>query len=414
MCASGQVPAGALAPFEESATDYLHRLHRRIVRARFGRSGSSRLKCMAKRAVAPLYWYVQPVVLAIAEVKLQHQAVKAFYGIGAVRQLAGCIAFTASFRACPSSYFDYRLFLGECWERRKEYLYYDEMWLLLDWLNRKLGPRDAADLSDKRRFHDRASQAGLLVIRVLAEIDRGTISAKASPPDHPSSDLFSKFAARWYGEGARAWRRCADESYADDEGACLTLDELYAKLCTLSLEYPLILQPRVINHPELRALSGNGLSTVRAVTVRDTRGRIELALACFRMPVGLLVADNFAAGGLAAPIALQDGRLGLAVFKSRAGVFHAHPESGAAIRGRCLPYWSEVKRLAIAAHAEFKTLPSIGWDIAITADVPVIVEGNSEWGTNVVQMSHQMPLAATVVPLRLAEHFAQFERVRVR
>jgi len=401
-------------PPEASATQYLHGLHRRIVRARFGRSGNGRLKRLAKRAVAPLYWYVQPVVLAIAEVRSQHEAVTASYGIGVVRQLAGCVAFTASFRVCPSSYFDYRLFLGECWQRRREYLYYDQMWLLLDWLNRELGPRDAADLSDKRRFHDRAAQAGLPVIPVLAEFDRGTISVKASPSDHPSADLFSKFAARWYGEGACAWRRCADGSYADDQGAHLTLDELYAKLSALSLEYPLILQPRVTNHPELRALSGNGLSTVRAVTVRDTRGRIELTLACFRMPVGALLADNFAAGGLAAPITLHDGRLGLAVFKSRSGVFDAHPESGAAILGRRLPHWSEVKELAVAAHAEFKTLPSIGWDIAISEDGPVIVEGNSEWGTNVVQMSHQLPLDATVIPLRLAEHFAQFEARRVR
>jgi hypothetical protein len=398
----------------ESATAYLHRLHRRIVRAHFGRSGNSRVKRMAKRAVAPLYWYLQPVVLAMAEVRSRHEAVKAAYGVGMVRQFAGCVAFTASFRVCPSSYFDYRLFLGDCWARRKEYLYYDEMWLLLAWLNRERGPRDAADLSDKRRFYDRASRAGLPVIPVLAEFDGGTILPKVSPPDHPPSDLFSKSAARWYGEGARAWRRCADGSYADDQGARLTLSELYDRLCALSLEYPLILQPRITNHPELRALSGNALSTVRAVTVRDTSGRIELALACFRMAVGPLVADNFAAGGLAAPITLHDGRLGSAVFKSRADVFDVHPESGAAILGRCLPYWSEVKRLAVAAHEEFKTLPSIGWDIAITADGPIIVEGNSEWGTNVVQMSHQRPLDATIIPLRLAEHFAQFESHRVR
>ena len=400
-------------PSEGSATEYLHGLHRRIVKARFGKSGNSRLKRMAKRAVAPVYWYVQPVMRAIPAVRSQRKSVKSAYGVGTMRQLAGCVAFTASFRAGASAYFEYRLFLRECWARRSEYLYHDEMWLLLAWLNRELGPRDAADLSDKRRFHDRASRAGLPVIPVLAEFDCGAILRKASA-DNPPSDLFSKFADRWDGEGVRAWRRAADGSYSDDQGSRLTLSELYGKLSVLSAQHPLILQPRITNHPELRALSGNGLSTVRAVTVRDTRGRIELALACFRMPVGALVADNFAAGGLAAPITLQDGRLGLAVFKSRTGVFDAHPESGAAIFGRCLPHWSDVKRIAVAAHAEFKTLPSIGWDIAITADGPVLVEGNSEWGTNVVQMSHRMPLDATVIPVRLAEHFAQFEGRRVQ
>jgi hypothetical protein len=400
-------------PLEASATQYLHGLHRRIVRARFGRSGTGRLKRMAKRAVVPIYWYVQPIVQAIPAVRLQHKSVKSAYGVGTIRQLLGCVAFTASFRTGASSYFEYRLFLRERWARRSQYLYHDEMWLLLAWLNRELGPRDAADLSDKRCFHDRASRAGLPVIPILAEFDCGAISRKASA-DNPASDLFSKFADRWDGEGVRAWRRGADGSYSDNQGSHLTLSELYEKLRALSIEHAVVLQPRITNHPELRALSGNGLSTVRAVTVRDTRGRIELALACFRMPVGPLVADNFAAGGLAAPITLNDGRLGLAVFKSRSSVFDAHPESGAAILGRCLPHWSAVKELAVAAHAEFKTLPSIGWDIAITEDGPVIVEGNSEWGTNVVQMSHQLPLDATVIPLRLAEHFAQFEGRRVR
>jgi hypothetical protein len=155
----------------------------------------------------------------------------------------------------------------------------------------------------------------------------------------------------------------------------------------------------------LDELSGKGLSTVRVVTVRDTHGRIEVPLASFRMAVGSLVADNFGGGGLASPVGLDDGQLGSAVFKARPGVFVSHPDSGATILGRRLPHWPEVKRLAAAAHQEFKMLPSIGWDIAITDDGPVIVEGNGEWGTNVVQISHQKPLEATVIPARLAEHF---------
>jgi hypothetical protein len=212
--------------------------------------------------------------------------------------------------------------------------------------------------------------------------------------------------------GARLWHRRAEGFYSDDLDSCLTLTELYAALRVQSFEHPLILQPRIVNHPDLQALSGRGLSTVRVMTVRDTSGVIEAAIACLRMAVGPLVADNFGAGGLASPVALDDGRLGPAVFKSRPGVFAAHPDTGADILGRNLPHWPEVTRLAVAAHREFKALPSIGWDIAITEDGPVIVEGNSEWGTNVIQLSHQKPLDATVIPARLAEHLDRLVEAR--
>ena len=391
----------------ETATSYLHRIHRRITWARFGMSGDSWWKRAAKRSVAPIYWHVQPILQALPEVRSRYRSVKSAYGIGVLEQLMGCIAFNRTFRVWPGSYFEYGLFLMERWPLRRDYLYYDEMWSLLGWLNSRLGPEDAADLSDKRHFHDRASQAGLPIIPILAEFDGGAIVRKRSPLDHPASDLFSKFADGCHGDGARVWHRWADGSYSGDHGASLTLAEIYESLRSLSSEHPLILQPRIANHPELRPLAGRGLSTVRIVTVRDTRGLIEVELACFRMAVGALVADNFAAGGLASPVALDDGRLGSGVFRSQPGVFVAHPDSGAAILGRRLPYWQEVKQLALAGHQEFKTLPSIGWDIAITEDGPVIVEGNSEWGTNVVQMAHQKPLDATQIPVRIAEHFDQ-------
>jgi hypothetical protein len=391
----------------ESATIYLRRLHQQMKRARFGRSGNTRLKRIAKRSVAPVYWHLQPIVQAVSEVRSHYSFIKSTYGIGLLGQLAGCIAFAMSFRVSPSSYFDYRLFLKERWPLRGQYLYYDEFWPLLAWLNDRLGPRDAADLTDKRRFHNRVSGLGLPTIPILAEFDRGSILHKCAPRDYPASHLFSKFADRLQGEGARAWLRQADGSYSEDRGARLTLAALHEALSAQSFEHPVILQPRITNHRELQALSGKGLSTVRVLTMRDTSGVIEVALACFRMAVGSLVADNFAAGGLASPVALDDGRLGVAVFKSRPGIFIAHPDTGAIIAGRTLPHWSEVKRLVLAAHQEFKALPSIGWDIAITDNGPVIVEGNGEWGTNVVQLSHQKPLGATLIPARLAEHFDQ-------
>ena len=387
-------------------------MRRGIAWAQFGTWANSRLRRTVNWSIAPIYWNVKPILQTICEVRSRYRSVRSAYGIGVLRQLTGCAAFAMSFRESPSSYFDYRLFLDEHWSQRNEYLYSDELQSLLWWLNKKLGPQDAADLDDKRRFHDRALQAGLPIIPILAEFDRGAILHKRPLLDYPASDLFLKVANWGEGEDARVWRRQSDGSYSGDLGSNLTLSELCETLRSLSLKRPLILQPRIANHAKLQGLSGDVLSTVRVVTVRHLAGGIDVALACYRTPVESLLVDNFTAGGLASRVELNDGRLGPAVFKSRPGLFVAHPKTGAAIAGRTLPHWPAVKQLALAAHREFGALPSIGWDIAITDDGPVIVEGNSVWGANVIQMSHRQPLEATIVPTCLAEYFDHLARMR--
>src|SRR6185369_7644687 len=124
--------------------------------------------------------------------------------------------------------------------------------------------------------------------------DRGQVVHHCVPSEYPAADLFSKNADRWCGEGACLWKLNENSTYHDDAGGLLSVSELHKKLGLLSLERPLILQPRIVNHPMLLPISGRGLSTARIVTVRNTKGSIEPALACYRMPVGELVVDNFA------------------------------------------------------------------------------------------------------------------------
>ena len=64
----------------ETATSYLHQVHRHIKWARFGTSGNSRLKRIAKRSVAPIYWQVQPILQAVSEVRSRYRYVKSNYG----------------------------------------------------------------------------------------------------------------------------------------------------------------------------------------------------------------------------------------------------------------------------------------------------------------------------------------------
>ena len=58
-----------------------------------------------------------------------------------------------------------------------------------------------------------------------------------------------------------------------------------------------------------------------------------------------------------------------------------HPVTQTEFLNFQIPYWDNLKRMAIKAQKEFDHMKSIGWDIAITPEGPVIIEANQNWGT---------------------------------
>ena len=70
-----------------------------------------------------------------------------------------------------------------------------------------------------------------------------------------------------------------------------------------------------------------------------------------------------------------------------------HPESRERIEGTPVPFFSEALAVCKRAHQLIGRAPLIGWDVAITADGPILVEGNHMFGTEVSQVAHGSPLA---------------------
>ena len=57
-----------------------------------------------------------------------------------------------------------------------------------------------------------------------------------------------------------------------------------------------------------------------------------------------------------------------------------HPDTGAPLVGIQLEGSEDVKALALEASRKFGFMGTIGWDIGLTRDGPVIIEGNNLWG----------------------------------
>jgi hypothetical protein len=224
-------------------------------------------------------------------------------------------------------------------------------------------------------------------IRCVANLVELRGEPVSSPlPDH---DLFVKPISQRGGKGAERWERIAAGTYSDPQGNRVAAAELFEQLVEKSRCTPLLIQRRMTVHPQLADLTAGALPTVRVVTCLDERGVPELIGAVFRMSVGNNVTvDNLHAGGIAAAVDIDGGRLSRATnlgADAHLGWLSRHPDTRSIIEGRVLPFWEETKELVAAAHRHFADRVVIGWDIAIVEDGPIIVEGNGNPDMDILQ-----------------------------
>ena len=380
----------------------LHEIYRRLRSARDGRGRIAALT-LAKREAKR----VIEIYRASRSYSQARDDVASRFQVSRRRQMIDAARFSFSENIDLGSYYKFSYFLSGNWKRRTEYIHHEEIVLLLDKLNAAVSSKDSEDLDDKRRFTARIEKANLPGIPIVGSFEHGTTLLEIGKDVSGKGDLFSKPVDRWCGEGAFRWAAEADD-YAGPDGAHKTLPQLAEALRSASKDgFSIILQKCLTNHPALMPISGKGLSTCRIVTIKYPGTSPQPALAAYRMPHGELIADNFAAGGLAAPVDLASGALGVARQKLKPFVpVKTHPDSGHLIEGTTVPFWKAALDLAVNAHGEFREMPSVGWDIAITEDGPVLVEGNAVWCVDLAQITHQRPLSDTAVADCLLAHFA--------
>ena len=235
-------------------------------------------------------------------------------------------------------------------------------------------------LNDKKAFSQFLMEHKLPATRVIASVENGAFSyAKADRAALPAINLFVKPRTENGGTGAERWLY-NKQKYRGSGKLLLDSGELSDHLAALSRRQPYLIQECLQNHHGLQDLSAGALSTLRIYTCWNEKGEVEHLFTMLRMSQDARsVVDNVCHGGLAARVDPATGTLGLATdgaTLARTRWLEAHPFTGAVIAGHHVPFWSEALNLAIAAHRQLKDPIFIGWDIAITEDGPVIVEGN--------------------------------------
>lgn len=155
----------------------------------------------------------------------------------------------------------------------------------------------------------------------------------------------------------------------------------------------------VKQHPQMNLLCESSVNTMRMMTLND-RGTPRLLWAGLRVGNGVNAVDNFHAEGMAVKIDLDTGKLmGKAINKENEQ-FDAHPVTGVVFDGFQIPCFKEAKEMVLQAALESDKIRMVGWDVAISEDGPVVIEGNRRPGFDIVQVLDgrgRMDIARTAI-----------------
>lgn len=153
----------------------------------------------------------------------------------------------------------------------------------------------------------------------------------------------------------------------------------------------------ISQHPELDRLWPGCINTVRLVTIyKDGVGHVVASF--LRVGSGPKPVDNFNSGGMVVPLDPESGTVLCAAVNKAGERFETHPGTGVAFAGFRVPLWEEVTALAKEAAGVIPGVRYVGWDIAVTPEGPVLVEGNQYPGHDIYGLPGQSPEGMGVLP----------------
>jgi hypothetical protein len=150
-----------------------------------------------------------------------------------------------------------------------------------------------------------------------------------------------------------------------------------------------LIEDVIIQHDKMNLLCPKSVNTIRIVTLL-VNGETHIMYALLRMGDGIKSVDNISSGGMYT-IVSKDGILRKKAFCDKTGLYYdEHPFTHQVFFGFEIPCFFEAIELCKQASKVIPQLGYVGWDVAITPNGPVLVEGNQIPGYDMCQNYHQL------------------------
>lgn len=207
---------------------------------------------------------------------------------------------------------------------------------------------------------------------------------QCSDPENLSFDAFARFIkdkdrvfckplSAFGGHGARILDLSSVRTEADQK-------RLYEKIISAP---PVLLEECIRQHPQMSAIYEGSVNSTRITTIYKD-GKCHVLFAFTRFGNGDVI-DNFSSGGICAAADEKTGQIITPAVNLPGQVFEVHPASGVRFQGFQIPMWEDVLALVDKACRIVPQVAYVGWDVAITSEGPILIEGN----TNASMTSYQ-------------------------
>ena len=150
------------------------------------------------------------------------------------------------------------------------------------------------------------------------------------------------------------------------------------------IDNDLFCEDAIVQHPEMNKLNESSINTIRITTVlKDDVAYAMYAL--LRVGTNNAKVDNVASGGIYTVLSDKGEIVNPFWSDKTIKTYEVHPTNGFNMIGFKVPYFNEAIEMCKKAALVEKHIRYIGWDVAITPDGPVLVEGNQLPGYDMPQ-----------------------------
>lgn len=149
-----------------------------------------------------------------------------------------------------------------------------------------------------------------------------------------------------------------------------------------------ILEEWIQQHETLNEVYSDAINCLRIITFHSSKG-IKLLAGGVTWGNGMNIA-NACASGIVSPVNFENGILEKPAADFSGRVYEKHPITNAPLVGLQLPFWKEIKMMLEKAAFEVPQVTYVGWDIAITPNGPILIEGNTTPGYKYYQIPAHM------------------------